>query len=388
MRIVCSGFLVRYPFGGKSWHELQYLLGLKRLGHDVIYVEHFGWPSSCFDPAMNVMTSDPNYGISVLRGLLHRHGLDHWCYIAEDGTTYGMARKELEGHADECDLYINLSNVNWIPQLEGCSRRVLIDTDPVFTQIGAHGLGGVHTRYHALFTYGHNVHQASSSMPTGGLHWHPTRPPVVLDRWSVEVGSPAAPFSTVMNWRPIGDQMFEGRVYGMKEREFEPYYFLPRETKQPMEIAVKVPQLVRDRLSAGGWELIDPFHITRSALSYQTYLKSSRAEFSVAKHGYVASWCGWFSERSASYLASGRPVVIQDTGFSQWLPIGSGVIPFKTHDEAIAGIEKINTSYDRQCRAARDIAEEYFASNKVLNSLIEVSMNSSNGSLNAGSLSI
>src|SRR5260370_42608507 len=139
LKIVCSGFLVRYPLGGKSWHEMQYLLGMKRLGHDVTYVEHFGWPDSCYDPTSNIMTSNPKYGISFLRGLLHRHGLDgHWCYLAEDTTTYGMTRKQLQSLANECDLYINHSNVNWIAELEGCSRRVLVDTDPVFTQIGAH----------------------------------------------------------------------------------------------------------------------------------------------------------------------------------------------------------------------------------------------------------
>jgi hypothetical protein len=179
-----------------------------------------------------------------------------------------------------------------------------------------------------------------------------------------------------MNWSPIGDQTFDGRVYGMKERSFEPYYLLPRESKQPMEMAVRVSQTVRDQLIAGGWQIINPLNITRDAHSYQTYLRSSRAEFSVAKHGYVAASCGWFSERSAAYLASGRPVVIQDTGFSQWLPTGSGVVPFKTHDEAIIGIGKINSCYDLHCRAAREIAQEYFDSDKVLTSLIERSMNS------------
>jgi hypothetical protein len=294
LKIICSGYLVRYPLGGKSWHELQYLLGLKRLGHDVTYCEHFGWPDSCYDPASEVMTGNPRYGISFLRGLLQRYGFDdHWCYIAEDNTTYGATQK--------------------------------------------HGLGGLHTRYHVLFTYGHNVHQQFSSMPAGGMRWLPPRPPVVLEQWSVEAATASAPFSTVMNWSPIGDQIFEGQVYGMKEREFEPFYSLPSESKQMMEIAVKVPETVRDRLTAGGWQIADPVYVTRSPFSYQIYLKSSRAEFSVAKHGYVAASCGWFSERSAAYLASGRPVVVQDTGFYHWLPTGSGINPLKNHDEALDG---------------------------------------------------
>src|SRR4029079_17640061 len=155
-----------------------------------------------------------------------------------------------------------------------------------------------HTRYHVLFTYGHNVHQEFCSMPTSGLRWLPTRPPIVMDQWWVDAAFPSAPLSTVMNWSPIGDKVFEGRVYGMKERAFEPYYSLPLKTKQPMELAVKVSQTIRERLIAGGWQLIDPISITRSAHSYQRYLKLSRAEFSVAKHGYVVASCGWVRDAS------------------------------------------------------------------------------------------
>jgi hypothetical protein len=375
LKIICSGHLVRHPLGGHSWHHLQYLVGLQRLGHDVTFFEHYGWPSSCFDPASNIMTGDPSYGISYLLELLRPHGLEHgWCYLAEDGTAYGMPRERLAQHCRESDLYLNLSNINWIPEVEQCERRILLDTDPVFTQIGAHGLGGPYTRYHALFTYGENVHRPGCHMPTGGVRWLPTRQPVVLDLWPVEAGDPSGPFTTVMNWSPLGDRWYQGRLYGQKDRSFEPFFSLPHDTGERMELAANLPPTVQARLIDNGWRLASPREVTRDPWVYQRYLRASRAEFSVAKHGYVVTRCGWFSERSAAYLASGRPVLVQNTGFPDWLKPGAGVITFETTDEARKGIEEINASYEFHCRAARPIAEEYFDARKVLSNLIERAM--------------
>lgn len=375
LRIVCSGYLVRYPLGGMSWHHLQYLVGFQRLGHEVTYFENYGWPNSCYDPSHRAMTADPGYGIAYTLNLLRSHGLDsRWCYLAEDGTVYGMSRERLAQLCRECDVYFNLSNINWIPELEQCRCRVLVDTDPVFTQIGAHGLGGPFSWYHALFTYGENVHRPGCDMPTGGAYWLPTRQPVVLDLWPVEGGDPSAAFTTVMNWSPLGDQEHEGQVYGQKDREFEPFFSLPRDAGELMEVAVNVSRMVRKRLVDGGWRLVDPLDVTWDPWIYQRYLSASRAEFSVAKHGYVITRCGWFSERSLAYLASGRPVLIQETGFSDWLQTGAGVIPFNTPEQVLAGIEEINTHYESHCRAARAILEEYFDARKVLDGLIEAAM--------------
>jgi hypothetical protein len=160
LKIVCSGYLIRYPLGGFSWHHLQYLVGLERLGHEVSYFEDYGWPNSCYDPARNEMTGGADYGIAYLLNLLRPRGLeDCWCYLAEDDTSYGMPRERLAQLCSECDVYFSLSGINWIPELEQCRRRVLVDTDPVFTQIGGPGMGGSFSRYYALFTYGENVHQ-------------------------------------------------------------------------------------------------------------------------------------------------------------------------------------------------------------------------------------
>lgn len=372
LKIVCSGYIVRHPLGGHIWHHLQYLVGLKRLGHDVIYFEDYGLPYFCYDPIRNDWTSDPTYGIDYLRMLLRPHGLDEsWAYLAEDGVTYGMPRSVLRDHCREADLYLNLSNINWIPEVELCRKRALVDTDPVFTQIGAHGLGGPFERYDILFTYGENVHKPSSQMPTAGQQWFGTRQPVVLDLWPVIPGDPAAPLTTVMNWSAFGDKVHQGRTYGQKDREFERFFNLPRTTGTEMEVAVSVPDAVRERLRNGGWNIREPREVTLTPDRYQLYLQQSRGEFCVAKHAYVSTWCGWFSDRSTAYLASGRPVVIQDTGFSEWLPVGAGVLGFRTCDEAIAGIAEVTANYGFHSAAARRIVTEHFRAERVLSEMIE-----------------
>jgi len=378
LKILCSGFLIRYPVGGFTWHHLQYLVGLRQLGHDVNYFEDYGWRRSCYDLGRDLMTEDPGYGIDYLVKLLRAHGLERsWCYLAEDGTAHGMSRQRLAELCRQCDLYLNLSNLTWIPELESCRRRVLVDTDPVFTQTGALGMGGPFAAYHALFTYGANVHCPGCEMPTGQARWLPTRQPVVLDLWPAQPGNPAAPFTTVMNWTILPSRPHEPPLYGQKDREFEAFISLPQDTGESMEIAVSCeskvcdPEVVHRRLRAGGWRLADPMAVSRDPGAYQRFIQASRAEFSVAKHGYVATRCGWFSDRSACYLASGRPVVVQDTGFSDWLFPGAGVLAFRTREEALAGIKDVTGRYDFHSRAARAVAEDYFDARKVLSSLID-----------------
>ena len=372
LKIVCSGHLVRHPVGGHSWHHLQYLVGLKRLGHQVTFFEDWGWTDSCWDPPRGVMTSDATYGIAYLRRLLEPHQLDDsWCYLAEDGTAHGMPRHRLVQRLREADLYLNLSYINWIPELEECRRRVLVDTDPVFTQIGGFGMGGPFSRYDALFTYGENVHRAGCEMPDGGARWLPTRQPVVLDLWPVTVGDEHGPITTVMNWSAYGEREHNGRVYGQKDREFGAFFTLPREAGEEMEIAVNGPGPIRTRLADGGWRLVDVDDVSRDPFSYQRFLRRSRAEFCVAKHAYVVTRSGWFSDRSSAYLASGRPVVVQDTGFSQFLPCGRGLLAYDTHEQALAAIASLRDDYPQHCRAARDLVEHYFDARRVLGDLLE-----------------
>ncbi len=376
MRVVCSGHLIRHPLGGHTWHHLQYLIGLQRLGCHVTFFEHYGWPNSCYDLRADVMTSDPSYGIEYLTGVLARLEVElDWCYLGEDDRTWGLTRDELAQRLSDCDVYFNLSNVNWIPEVMQCRRRVLVDTDPVFTQIGTHGCGGPFSDYHVLFTYGENIHRDGCTMPDGGAAWLPTRQPMLLDLWPITAGDAAAPFSTITNWSPLKETTYQGRVYGQKDREFEPYFSLPAATGEPMELAVAgAPVAVRERLDAGGWQVLNPMEITRDPWSYQRYLQASRAEFSVAKHAYASTECGWFSERTAAYMALGRPVVVQDTGFSRFLPTGTGLLAFKSPAEATAAVASVTGDYQRHCAAAREIVAEHFHAERVLTQMLEASI--------------
>jgi hypothetical protein len=373
LKIICSGYLLRYPLGGMTFHHLQYLLGLKQLGHQVIYFEDYGWANSCYDPQQNLMTSEPSYGIAYFENLLREYNpLDGWCYLSEDGKSYGMERQELAEFCQESDVYFNLSNINFIPETELCRNKILIDTDPVFTQIGGHGMSNGFAKYNHLFTYGENIHRKNCTMPTANSVWKPTRQPIVLDLWKAETVDLNAPISTVMSWTAYGDKEFEGKIYGQKNREFEPYFDLPSETKETFELAVaSVPESEKNRLISGGWRLKNAFEATETPQIYQCYLQNSRAEFSVAKHAYVSTKSGWFSDRSAGYLASGKPVIVQNTGFSDFLPCGEGLFAFDEKQTVIDSIKEVSANYEKHCQAARQIAEEFFDAKKVLQNLLE-----------------
>jgi hypothetical protein len=371
-RIVVSGYVVRSPLGGQSWHYVQYLAGLARLGHEVFYVEDFGWPESCYVTASDEMTSDPTFGIRFLEGRLREFGLDGgWCYLAEDGRAHGASREELLDVCRRADLYLNIGNINAIPETAACRRRALVDGDPVFTQLRLHGMEADFDSYDVLFTYGENIGREGCLIATGGLDWVATRQPIVLELWPVAEPDGRAPFTTVMNWDAYGELEHDGIVYGHKSREFVPFFSLPAKVDEPMELAVDLPQDVERRLVAGGWRIVDPGPITSTACAYAEYIRHSRAEFSVAKHAYVVTRSGWFSERSAAYLASGRPVVLQDTGFSENLPVGDGLLTFTTYDDAVGAIAEVGGAYGSHARAARRIAEEHFGSDKVLTELLD-----------------
>jgi hypothetical protein len=379
LKILCSVHLVRYPLGGFCWHHLQYLLGFERLGHQVAFFEDFGWAGSCYDPAGEVMTSDPSYGVRFVEGLLARHGFrGQWCYLAEDGRAHGtLSREALGDWCRDCDVYFNLSNMNWVEELGACRRRVLVDTDPVFVQIGAHGAGGRLEDHHRLFTYGENVHRPGCSMPTAGLRWLPTRQPVVLELWDGSGGDAPGghrPFTTVTNWSAYGEHQYQGRVFGQKDREFRRFMDLPARSGEALELAISAPPEVEGLLTTHGWRLADPLKVSVGPEDYRAYLRGSAGEWCVAKHGYVATESGWFSDRSAAYLASGRPVVLQDTGYSRVLPCGEGLMAFREPGEAADAIRRVRRDLPKHRRAARRLAEEYFGSHSILGDLLERSL--------------
>jgi hypothetical protein len=381
LRIIVLGYIVRGPLGGLAWHHLQYVMGLAQLGHDVYFLEDSDDYPSCYDPGRHVTDKNPAYGLRFATRAFARIGLGRrWAYFdAHTSRWFGPCADSIRDVCSSADLLLNVSGVNPLrPWLTEVPVRAFVDTDPVFTQVrhltkpDARYLASQHTSF---FTFGENVGHWGSTIPNDGFPWQPTRQPVVLDVWPVTPGCPQGKFTTVLQWESYPAAELDGVRYGMKAEGFRPYINLPEKTGAILELAVGGPSAPRVLLANRGWVVRNPLELTRDPWTYQRYIQQSKAEFSVAKHGYVVTRSGWFSERSAVYLASGRPVVVQETGFSAWMHTGLGAIGFSTPDEALAGIEEITRRYDLHYRAAREIAEEYFDARKVLHHLVEGAMN-------------
>jgi hypothetical protein len=379
LRILVQGYIVRGPLGGLAWHHLQYVMGLAALGHDVCFVEDSDDFPGCYDPEREVVDTVPTYGLAFTARVFDRVGLGgRWAYFdAHDAGWIGPAADRMSTLRGEADILLNLSGVNPVREhFEDIPTRVLVDTDPVFTQIRHLTDSGAlaTTRKHTHFlSFGENFGSSGCTIPDDGFPWAPTRQPVVLDAWPVTPGPPGGPLTTVMQWDSYPAREYGGRHFGMKSRSFQEFEELPGQTSACFELALGSPSAPRERLYGLGWYLRDSREPTRDPWTYQRYIRESKAEFSVAKHGYVASRSGWFSERSAAYLASGRPVIVQNTGFTDWLPPGTpGIYPFQTVDEAAECIETVDRDYARCCRAAREAAAEVFDSRKVLTDLLTI----------------
>ena len=375
LRVVVLGYIVRGPLGGLVWHHLQYVLGLHRLGHDVVFVEVGGDGPDAYDPDADAMTADPGYGLAFAAAAFGRVGLaDRWAYHDRATATW-HGRGDVRAWARDADLVLNLSGIHDLaPWAEAVPARAFVDTDPVFTQVRHLTEPDVRARaeaHTAFFTFGERWGQPGCTIPDDGFAWQPTRQPVVLDAWPVTPAPADAPFTTVMQWDSYQVRAWGGRSFGMKSASFDPYLDLPARTDAAFELAVGSPSAPRERLRAAGWGVRDPRPPTRDAETYQRFLARSQGEWSVAKEGYASTQSGWFSERTAAYLASGRPAVVQDTGFSALLPTGLGLHAFATPGEALAAIESVRSDLDRHARAAREIAAEHFDAARVLASLVE-----------------
>jgi hypothetical protein len=376
-RALVLGYVVRGPLAGHTWHHLQYVLGLRDLGYDVYYLEESGDFESCYDPATHEMTADPAAGLAFADAVFSRVGMgERWSYYdAHTDRWQGPAAADALELCRTAGLCLNVSGVNPLREwLMDVPIRVLIDTDPGFTQIrhltDAQAMESA-KRHNAFFSFGENIEMPECTIPSDGLPWQPTRQPILLDAWPVTPGPRDGNFSTMMQWESYPAPRYEGRVYGMKSRSFPPYIELPRTSGARLEVAVGGPGAPREQLRAGGWIVRDPMAPSRDPWTYQQFIAEAKAEFTVAKEAYVLTNSGWFSDRSAEYLASGRPVVTQETGFSRWLDADGGVVAFRDPDEAARAIERICGDYERHCRAARAIAEAYFDSRQVLASLLE-----------------
>jgi hypothetical protein len=371
-RIIVGSYVVRFPLAGYLSWALQWLVGFQRLGHEVYFVEKSGWPDSCYDPSRDVQSDDCTYGIKTLVSHLEPFGLqDSWCYVDAAGEYHGLSREGVERVFDSADLFVDMgSHGNWLEEATHTQLRVLVDGDPGYTQMRAltneEDLGD----YHHYYSVGRNVGTDGCTVPTMGLTWRPIFDPVVVDLFPVRPVKDSAPFSTVMAWQSYRPVEFEGVTYGSKDQEFEKFIDLPRRTNASLALAVGGHHVPEHRLRRAGWRIRNPLLATRSVESFQRFIASSRGEFSVNKNFYVATNSAFFSDRSAAYLASGRPVVMQETGFSGHLPCGCGLFAVSTVEEAAAAIETVMGDYERQSAAAREIAREHLDTSVVLGSLL------------------
>lgn len=369
MKIVLAGIIARYPFGGVAWCSLMYLLGLRRLGHDVFYVEDTG--ECVYDLDRNTISEDPGYGLRHIADTLAPHGLaDAWTFVNYDGRDYGAGRERLRRACAEADLFVNLSGGTWFwrDEYAAVPRKVFIDSDPAFTQLALAKGDAWYVEFFRgfdrLFTFGANVGTTASPLPTGGFVWRHTWQPVVIDEWATDGPPRDRRFTTVMTWqiKSFAD------IGGNKDVEFLKFIDLPARVGDRFALSVNGPH---DLLREHGWQTRDAMPLSRTAASYREFVRGSYAEFGVAKHTYVASHSGWFSDRTECYLAAGRPAVVQDTGWSAHVPAGEGVLAFTTPDEAVDAIARVDADYAVHARRAREIAAAHFDASRVLTRLIE-----------------
>jgi hypothetical protein len=342
--------------GGNAWTRLSLVLGLRRLGFNVAFVEILNSPTPEATSYFDRVCDEFN-----IEGYLVREA----------------PPPELVERAEDASLLINIGGHLTVESLRRGPRvSVYIDDDPGYTQLwNVSGLMGDRLTGHDFhFTFGANVGRPGCDLPTGNIEWRPLRPPVLLDDWPVVDGARDR-FTTVASWRgAYGRVEAQGRLYGQKAHEFRRFIEIPTRLSQTFEIALDIgpsdagdANLLRDN----GWRLVDPLAVAASPDDFRQYIQESGAEFSVAQGIYVETACGWFSDRTTRYLASGKPALVQDTGFSGSIPVGEGLIAFSTLDDAIAGAKSIMRDYDTHATAARALALEYFDSDKVLGHLLE-----------------
>jgi len=368
MRILFAGIIARYPFGGVTWCSLMYLLGLRALGHDVFYIEDTG--ECVYDPVQNTRAVDPSYGTSYIHDALAPYGLgDRWSFVNYDGSYHGRTADDVRRYAAGADLFINLSGGSWFwrDEYARIPRKIFVDSDPAFTQLAIAKAEPWYVeffrRFDRLFTFGANIGTPASSIPVGDFVWHKTWQPVTIDDWRA-ASPPRDRFTTVMTWQI---ESFTD-VGGNKDQEFLRVIDMPSRTSQKFELAINGPQkLLREH----GWETVDAMQVSRTPRAYRDFIHQSKAEFGVAKHTYVASRSGWFSDRTECYLAAGRPALVQDTGWTAHLPSGEGLLAFSTIDDAVAGIDRINTDYAAHAQRARELAADQFDARKVLPRLLD-----------------
>lgn len=370
-----SGMVAGVPYqGGATWAALQYVLGFKRLGHDVYFLEPLTPRTLCPPDAPLAQTANASYFNDVMRAF----GLEQNSALLLTSTreTVGLPYGHLRQIAGRADVVANLSGtLKDAELLDSIPIRVFLDLDPGFNQLW-HEVGGIDMGFAAhthFVTVGLSLGRPECDVPTCGRHWFPTLQPIVLSYWPVAHAITYDALTSIGNWRAYGSIEHQGIFYGQKAHSLRRLLTLPKISRESFCLALSIHPDERSDLQAlkrNGWNLLDPAKVAATPDLYQEFIRGSKAELGVAKSGYVVSRAGWFSDRSVCYLASGRPVIAQETGFSRFLPTGKGLLGFQTAEEAVGAIEAINKDYRQHASASRAIAEDHFDSDKVLSGLL------------------
>lgn len=374
LTILVAGMISAVPRqGGWTWVILQYVLGLQQLGHEVYFVETI--PRKALSPEGAALAASAN--AAYFREVVAEFGLERCAslLLQDSYESVGLPYDEIAAAARRSLVLLNISGALADDSLAtGIPIRAYVDLDPCFTQLWQEQhidmRFGDSTHY---LTVGLAIGSSSCDIPTCGCEWIPTLQPIVLKEWPAAAEAPAYGLTTIANWRGYGSIEHDGVFYGQKAHSLRQLIDLPRRTPEEFTLALSIhPDETRDvaALESNGWHILDPPCVASTPSQYRNFVQRSKGEFGVAKSGYVTSQCGWFSDRSICYLASGRPVIAQETGFSCFLPLGEGLFGFQTKEEVVAAIELLNSNYARHCRAAREIAMDYFDSDKVLTCLL------------------
>ncbi len=378
-KLIVFGMIFWYPLAGVTYQFLHYLIGLRRLGWDVYYVEDSSrW---VFDLKDFELTPEASANIALVAPVLDKYGFSgKWVYRGayEGGKCYGMEEAQLAQLYREADAFLNVTASQELREEHmRIPRRIYVESDPFNVQVKV--LEGDIKTLDALaahdthFSFGENLGQPDCDLPVDLVCWRPTRQPVLMDLWQ----NPYPPatdsvYSTITTWKNKGkDLTFRGQTYyWTKDREFLKIIDLPKRCSAGFELATMVDEPTRRLLTDNGWRIADAMAVSSNVDTYREYIQKSRGEFTVTKEQVVRPRTGWFSDRTACFLAAGRPVITQETGFSKFLPTGKGLFGFLTMDDILAAVEVIESDYESSCKAAREIAQEFFAAEKVLGKLM------------------
>ena len=382
-RIVVMGFMGSMPIAGVIWQHIHYIVGLQQLGHEVYYIEDSA--RIPYNPETFEVTTDFDYTAGLLNRLAREFDFkNRWAYCARYSSgnpTAGLRLDKIRRLYREADAVLNICGTQeFNGDLLQSDRILYIESDPGVEQIkidkGIASTKAYLERHHALFSFGENIGTKRFPVPTHGLKWLPTRQPVVTDLWRTRQSPPtAAMFTSVANWSTSGlkDITWRGEKYlWSKSREFLRFIAAPKKAGETFELATNIEQAsTRAKFERNGWRLTSPLQMSVDYWLYRDYVQRSKGEFTVAKDQYVRLNTGWFSDRSVCYLAAGRPVIIQETGFTKFYGGKAGLLSFRTLEEIVEAVKQINADYTKHSRAAYALAREMFEAKKVLKSILD-----------------